>query len=139
MHWKPPPFSMDYGALAQQPRDWHGAQRGAHHRDSQVRPKCLANLHQQPEHKVHFDTPLVKLIDHYGAHALECHVIEQPAQENARRHYQQTRVAARAGVESNLITDFPPDLASSELRDPPSNRPGRDPARLDQDGCLIGV
>ena len=112
----------------------HGfrCQRRTHHHNPQIGPQRLTNSYEHPQHKVHLDRPLVKLIDHDRADIFERHVVEQSPQQNAGRHDHQARIAAHARIEADLIADLFAEPTAAKLCDPPSHCPGRQSTRLNQ-------
>ena len=138
LHRKRPAFGVDDRAIAQQFCDGLGGQRGAHHHDPQIGPQRLANSHEHSQREVHLDRALVELIEHDGADVFEGDVVEQPAQQDARRHDDEPRVAAHARVEADLVADFVAQVAAAKLRDPPGDGPGRQAARLNEHHLLAG-
>ena len=118
--------------------DGFGRERGAHDDDSQIGPHGLPQADEHAEDEVHFDRAFVELIDHDGADVLERDIVEQPAQQDAGRHDDEPRIARDAFVESDLVADFGPEFAISQVGDSPGDGAGGESAGLDEDDPLVG-
>ena len=56
----------------------------------------------------------MKLVEHDGPDVVERDIIQQPSQQDAGRHDDQPRVATHAGIEADLVADFPPKLHAAK-------------------------
>jgi hypothetical protein len=131
------PFGVNDGRRAEELGDGFGGQRGAHDDDSQVGTNGLPQADEHAKDKVHFDRALVEFIDDDGARIVEGDIVEQPTEKDAGRDDDEPRIARGSLVESHLVTDFRPELATAQVSDSPSDSAGSESARLDEDESLV--
>ena len=110
-----------------------GGERRAHHDDAEVGAKCLTHADQQPEHQIHLDRALVKLVEHDRGNAIERDVVQEPPEHDPSRLDDEPGVAADTGIEPYLIAHLTAERHVAEPCDLMRHGAGRQPPGLQED------
>ncbi len=116
--------------VAQEARHRIGFQRRAHHHQLQIRARARREPRQQRQRQIGLQVPLVELVEHHCAHALQRRIVEQAAHQHALGHVADARRAARHILEAHRVADAAPHLFAALGRHAPRRQPRRQPPRL---------
>ncbi|MEE6526901.1 hypothetical protein FKM82_027844 [Ascaphus truei] len=129
----------DNGAAAEVPRDALVVSRGAHqhHLELRVQPPHLL---QQDEQEVRVHVPLVDLVHHHVADALQPGVGLQLLQEDAHRAEEQGAPAGgHHALQPHLVAHVPAQAGPQLLAHAVSHGHGADPSRLGDEQVAAGA